>query len=212
VTIDLGAILGSFPRRVPVFPLPDAVLFPGAVMPLHVFEPRYRRMLADALATDRLLAIALLRPCHREEYETRPPFHETVCVGCVLHAERLPDGRSNLAILGVAAGEAREPGEDRPYPTAEVVLAGEVPAGPDLDARVEALFPRIFPGGAGMADLRARLAEILPEEALPAALVNSCAMNAPLLPYDKLPLLRERDPAARLDRLEALLAKEWRWN
>jgi Lon protease-like protein len=209
--IDLNAITGSFPRRVPIFPLPDSVLFPGAVLPLHVFEPRYRRMLADALAGDRLLAMALLKPCAPEEYRTKPPFHETVCVGCVLHAERMPNGRSNIAVLGVAAGTAGEPADDLPYRTAEVALLDERGPAGNLRPLLEEVYGRIFPGG-GVADLASQLAGILPGERIDAAVVNTCAMTSPLRPFDKLRLLREEDAGRRLERLLELLDRPWQWN
>lgn len=76
----------------PVFPLPGAVLMPGEVLPLHIFEPRYRAMLAHVLETeDRLLGIGtLLGP---------EAFHDVVGVGRVIANETLPDGRSNIALV-----------------------------------------------------------------------------------------------------------------
>lgn len=76
----------------PVFPLPGAVLMPGEVLPLHIFEPRYRAMLAHVLATeDRLLGIGTVL--------TGDGFHEVVGVGRVMANEQLPDGRSHIALV-----------------------------------------------------------------------------------------------------------------
>ena len=87
-------------RLVPVFPLPNVVLFPGVVCPLHVFEPRYREMVTDVLAGERLIALALLRPGWEAEYEGAPAVHEVACVGRVAAAEPLRDGRFNILVQG----------------------------------------------------------------------------------------------------------------
>src|SRR5687768_2370471 len=68
---------------VPLFPLPNVVLFPRAVLPLHIFEERYKTMAADALAGDRLVAMALLRPGWEKSYYGRPAIEPVVCVGTI---------------------------------------------------------------------------------------------------------------------------------
>jgi Lon protease-like protein len=85
----------------PIFPLPDAVLFPGALLPLHVFEPRYRAMTADVLAGRKLMAIARLRAGFETDYEGRPPVFATCGVGYVVGSEALPDGRFHILLRGV---------------------------------------------------------------------------------------------------------------
>src|SRR5205085_10289648 len=84
------------------FPLPNLVLFPHVVQPLHIFEPRYRQMTADALASNRLITLVLLRAGFEEESEKRPPLHDTACVGKVLGEQKLEDGRYNLLLRGVS--------------------------------------------------------------------------------------------------------------
>src|SRR5688572_23373591 len=86
----------------PIFPLPDVVLFPGALLPLHVFEPRYRTMTADVLAGARLLAIARLVPGFETDYYGRPPVYATVGIGELISHEALAGGRSNILLRGVA--------------------------------------------------------------------------------------------------------------
>jgi len=73
----------------PLFPLPNVVLFPNVFLPLHIFEPRYREMVADALASDRLIGMVLLRPGSDRDYEGRPPIYPVGCSGVLTHAERL---------------------------------------------------------------------------------------------------------------------------
>ena len=89
------------PDIVPLFPLPGAVLFPDTVLPLHIFEPRYRRMVEDVRAGDGRIAIALLRQGWEEGYEGRPAIHDVGTVGRIRDLEPLPDGRFNLALVGL---------------------------------------------------------------------------------------------------------------
>lgn len=92
----------EIPELVPLFPLPEVVLFPGALLPLHVFEPRYREMTADVLAGSRLLAVSRLRPGFEADYHGRPPVFSTLGVGYVVAGEELPDGRYHILLRGVA--------------------------------------------------------------------------------------------------------------
>lgn len=86
---------------IPVFPLPDVVLFPGVFLPLHIFELRYREMVKDSLAGDRLIGISLLRPGWDHDAEGRPAIYPIGCVGLISHVEELPDGRYNMVLRGV---------------------------------------------------------------------------------------------------------------
>jgi Lon protease-like protein len=85
----------------PLFPLPNVVLFPGVSLPLHIFESRYRQMIADALEGDRLIGMVLLRPGWDHDYDGRPPIYETGCTGLITHVEELPDGRYNIVLRGL---------------------------------------------------------------------------------------------------------------
>ena len=71
------------PATLPLFPLPNVVLFPNVFLPLHIFEPRYRAMVADALKGDRLIGMVLLRPGWESDYEGRPPVFPTGCAGLI---------------------------------------------------------------------------------------------------------------------------------
>jgi Lon protease-like protein len=85
----------------PLFPLPSTVLFPNVFLPLHIFEPRYRQMVGDALSGDRLIGMALLQPGYEPDYEGRPPIYPVGCSGVITHVERLADGRFNLILRGL---------------------------------------------------------------------------------------------------------------
>ena len=90
---------GQF-RGIPLFPLPSVVLFPRAVLPLHIFEDRYRAMTADALTGGRQVAMALLKPGWERDYYARPEIEPVVCVGVILTHELLPDGKYNFLLQG----------------------------------------------------------------------------------------------------------------
>jgi Lon protease-like protein len=110
-----------FTGLVRLFPLPNLVLFPGVVQPLHIFEPRYRQMIEDALAADELVAMALMKPGWEPHYEGRPAIYSTVCIGKIVTHARLDDGRFNLLLQGLQrAAIEREIATDRLYRMAEV--------------------------------------------------------------------------------------------
>ena len=83
------------------------MLFPDAVLPLHIFEPRYRAMLRYALDHDRLIAMALIRPGHSAA-GLEPPLHEVVCVGQVISHEPCPDGRADILLMGLSRARLGE--------------------------------------------------------------------------------------------------------
>src|SRR5216110_384338 len=85
----------------PLFPLPNVVLFPGVFLPLHIFEPRYREMVADTLDGDRMIGMVLLRPGWDRDYEGRPPVFPIGCTGVITHVERLNDGKFNIVLRGI---------------------------------------------------------------------------------------------------------------
>jgi Lon protease-like protein len=197
----------GFSGVVRLFPLPNLVLFPSVIQPLHIFEPRYRRMMADALADDRLLAMALLRPGWEEDYHQAPPIHPVVCVGRVFQEERLPDGRYNLLLHGRARAHViEEIAGDRPYRSGRVRLVEEVSAPaaaePDLRRRLGEQMRRWFAGqSAALAQLRQLLASTL-------ALGALCDVFAFALPVGvelKQELLEEARAEERVRRLLAHL-------
>lgn len=114
------------PPTIPIFPLPNVVLFPNVFLPLHIFESRYRAMVRDALATDRIIGMVLLRPGYERDYEGRPPVYPVGCAGVITHSETLPDGRYNIILKGIE--KFRTTGEDasRPYRLAHVEAIPDV--------------------------------------------------------------------------------------
>jgi Lon protease-like protein len=118
--------LDDFRGRARLFPLPNLVLFPCVVQPLHIFETRYRQLMDDALKDDRLIGMALLQPGWEAEYHKSPPIHPVICLGRVHKEERLPDGRWNLLLHGLARARVEnEVKADRLYRVARVRLVEE---------------------------------------------------------------------------------------
>lgn len=98
----------------PLFPLPRLVLLPTQLLPLHVFEPRYRALVEHCLATDRLLGLATLRD--GTEHDAVPAIHDLVGIGRIVRHQSLPDGRSNLLLAYVGALRVAEELEvDTPF-------------------------------------------------------------------------------------------------
>lgn len=117
-----GGSLEEALSAIPVFPLPQVVLFPEAVLPLHVFEPRYRTMLQDCLATHRAMVVA--RIIGGEDEHGRPRIAPIAGGGLVIEHQQLPDGRSNIVLLGQARLrlEELEPDDSRPYRMARATI------------------------------------------------------------------------------------------
>jgi Lon protease-like protein len=109
----------------PIFPLPNVVLFPNVFLPLHIFEPRYREMVADALASDRMIGMVLLRPGWEHEYDATPAVYSVGCTGVMTHADRLTDGRYNIVLRGIERFRIVEEDHQRAYRRATVEAFAE---------------------------------------------------------------------------------------
>lgn len=99
---DDRAALEAFNGSARLFPLPNLVHFPGVDQGLHIFEHRYRQMTADAIATDQLVALVLLKPDWEADYDSKPGIERVACLGRILDAEKLEDGRYNYRLRGLA--------------------------------------------------------------------------------------------------------------
>lgn len=111
----------DLPPVVPVFPLPGVVLFPHLVLPLHLFEQRYRQLAADAIEGPGLIAMALLKSGFEPLYYTQcAPIHPILCLGRILASERLADGNYNLLLRGVIRARVLEEIREPPYRRARV--------------------------------------------------------------------------------------------
>lgn len=109
------------PNRVPVFPLPNVVFFPKTYLPLHVFEPRYRRMVADVTMGSQCIAMALLKEGWEPDYyKKNPAIYPALCIGRIVSVQPLPDGRSNILLQGLERCEILEEHFDKPYREATI--------------------------------------------------------------------------------------------
>ena len=191
-----GAV--TLPEVIPVFPLQDVMLFPNVSRPLHIFEPRYRAMVADALDGDRLIGMVMFEPGYEAEYEGRPPVFPIGCAGVITEVEELPDGRYLIVLRGLVKFRILDEDRSRSYRLArvealpELVDDAELAALGDLRAALEAILIAARDGGAPPADL--------PDEDL----VNGLAQYAPMAPADRLRLLEAPGPLARAEALVEL--------
>jgi uncharacterized protein len=191
------------PSVLPLFPLPNVVLFPEVSLPLHVFEPRYREMLADALEGERLIGMVLLKAGFEAEYEGRPPVYPIGCAGLVTHAERLPDGRSNIVLQGLEKFRVLDERDDRAYRRAHVEPLAEWPSDRAREPlrgarrRLEALVaPLVERAGAEL-----KIPPTISDEEL----VNALAQYLPLEAVEKQALLEQDGVLARCHALIDLL-------
>lgn len=198
----------EFSGRLPLFPLPDVVLFPHALLPLHVFESRYRTMTAEALEGERLIGMALLRPGWEPHYQGNPPIHDVVGIGRIVDGTRLADGRYNLLLLGVARARVLEEVRQEPYRMARAELLRDVPPqGAGLD-RLQKLLVAFY-----LQQVRdaASTPIVPPPDDIPlGALCDLLLGTLPLPSETRMSFLREIDVAARARRLVALLERPGR--
>jgi Lon protease-like protein len=187
---------------IPVFPLPDVVLFPGVFLPLHVFESRYRELVRDSLAGDRLIGIALLRPGWTHERDGQPAIYPVGCVGLISHIEALDDGRYNLVLRGVEKFRVvREEDAVRPYRRASVDYVEERMTSADHEA--------VRQRRHHLERLLATVADA-PEQTFPSNLsdeevINALAQYLDLEPIERQALLEQEGVARRCEALIELL-------
>ena len=104
-------------ESLPVFPLPRVVFFPGATLPLHLFEPRYRAMVEDCIEHGpRAMAVTMLGPGWEMDYDGRPPIHTIAGAGRIIHHQKRTNGTYDLLLQGMCRVKLEElPADDRPY-------------------------------------------------------------------------------------------------
>jgi uncharacterized protein len=192
--------VSALPPVIPLFPLGDVVLFPRLPVPLHIFEPRYRRMVADAIAGSRVVGMVLLRPGWETDYEGRPPVFESGCAGRIDRWEELPDGRFNIVLLGLSRFRVLEEHAGQPYRLASVEALPDEPGG------VEALAA----ARERLVELVARVADVTTTAVARPDLshelfVNALAQSLELDPLEKQALLDCDGVVARYGRLASIL-------
>lgn len=191
--------------KVGLFPLPNVVLFPAQHLSLHVFEPRYRKLVSDVIEQGSRLAVPRLEPGYDSNYYGAPPVFEVCGVGLITEYARLPDGRFNIVVLGLGRVRIVEELRSEPYRVARVeALADRAPRTPmvaeTLRAELLKLVRRTAPHLTGPAkDLEGRLRS--------ASDAGECAdiLAGTLIedPDERQSLLEELDPTRRLTTLIA---------
>jgi hypothetical protein len=194
------------PSAIPLFPLPDVVLFPDVSLPLRIFEPRYRAMVADALKGDRIIGMVLLRPGYEADYEGRPPIFAVGCAGVITQVEELPNGEYTLVLRGLQKFEVTREDSGGAYRVAHITPRPEPPSGEPQLAALRAERQRVETLLAGVAD---RLGiDPVPATLSDAGLVIGLAQILDLTPLEWQALLELDGVLERLrslaDRLEAV--------
>jgi len=177
----------------PIFPLPDVIFFPNTLMPLHVFEARYRAMVMDVLARDRRLAIVKLMPGFEPTYAGKPAVHAVAGAGEIVSWERLATGRYNILVKG--EWRVRIEGE-RPSDTLYRIVSAQ---------KLEEIAPTTDVSAA-LARIRTACGRLLqaldrPPDLLDTALAEG---QAPGVIADRIAAAVVPDPAARQELLETL--------
>ena len=191
------------PSTIPIFPLPNVVLFPNVFLPLHIFEPRYRAMVADALKGDRIIGMTLLRPGFEGDYDGRPSVYPVGCAGLITHSEPLPDGRYNIVLRGMEKFRVVAEDASRPYRLAHIEAMPESLAEADKQEirarrqRLEAILAATIERSSG----EPRFPPAVPDDDL----VNALAQYLPLDPLERQALLECDGIAARCRALIELL-------
>ena len=188
------------PLLLPLFPLPDTVLFPGMPLPLHIFEHRYRKMVEDVLATGGSVGMSLLKPGWEEDYEGRPPIYPIGCSGTIDQHERLEDGRYNIVLRARSRYRVLEEHEGEPYRLARVETLSDEPG--DADA-LDRLRKQVLTTIARAADGPKSL--VLQGELPHELLVNALSQSLGLRPVEKQSLLDCDTLEARYERLLEIL-------
>jgi ATP-dependent Lon protease len=194
-----------------LFPLPNLVLFPHVMQPLHVFEPRYRELVEEALDGDRLMALSLLSPGWEKDYEGRPPVYPTACLSMIAKHTRLEDGRYNLLLVGVRRIQiTRELPPKKPFRLAEATIAEDefpkelAPARPALQRRLIERFRGLLPQ---VPEAREQLEQLLREEVPLGILTDIMSYTLDLDVAVKIKLLAEPNVDRRAETLIELLSQ-----
>ena len=193
----------ALPERIPIFPLPNVVLFPDVFLPLHIFEPRYRDMVADAIDGDRVIGMVLLRDGWERHAGPNPPVFPIGCAGRITHVATLPDGRYNIVLRGIHRFRVRDEDHSRAYRIAGVeVVPDHSIAG--RQERLQADRQRLENLLGRQASETAATSRI-PQGMADAELVNVLSQYLELEPIERQALLEKDDPCERCAALIDLL-------
>jgi uncharacterized protein len=192
--------IDSLPATIPIFPLDDVFVFPNILLPLNIFEPRYREMVADALKGDRVIGMVQLRPGYEPDYEGRPPVFAIGCAGVITQFDQLPDGRYTILLRGLVKFRILGEDQSRPYRLARVEPVPEEP-----DEKERAALPKqrqrligLMPPGS----------EPVPRDIADEDVINALAQFSRINALERQTLLELSGPLRRAEALIKLLEKK----
>lgn len=187
--------LKGFMGTAPIFPLPNVVFFPRTFLPLYIFEPRYRQMVADAETGEKLICMTLLKPGWQEDYEDAPPIHTLGTLGYMEFKNDRSDGTSNILLVGLTKVSIKEVESDEAYRVAELAPIPESRGEEDTELLKEKVF-RAFErmsAGSGFPRIPQQFKEAIDFEMA----VNFLAAHLPIEAEEKQKLLELEDVALR---------------
>jgi Lon protease-like protein len=128
LTIDLSGVadLSNFSGLVPLFPLATVVFFPNTLLPLHVFEPRYKQMINDVINDERIIGMVLLKPQWEKNYYGNPEIYDVACMGRIVSSEPVEDGKFNIVLYGLKRIRIVEIVKNHPYRVARVKILEDI--------------------------------------------------------------------------------------
>jgi Lon protease-like protein len=186
----------DLPTIIPIFPLPNFVLFPGLTAPLHIFEPRYREMIADVSQRDGIIGMTMLKGDWERDYYSYPDVYQIGCAGRISTLAALPDGRYNLMLEGISEFRVLREMRDHAYRTAEIEWRTTAPSALEIEPAamedLHELFVRFL--GAPAKDLWHSLVD---ERGLHGAgLINFICFHLDVHPIEKQTLLEAGESRA----------------
>ncbi len=193
--------------RLPIFPLPNVVFFPGTLLSLHIFEPRYKQMVSDALREERRIGMALLRSGWEADYYENPEIYPIGVVGQIVDEQKLRGDEYNIQLSGHSRYKIVEMLQEKPYRVARVQLLQDRVPGPECVVRISRELISCFSEGS-----QGRLppgSDIAVLEKLDfSTLVNSICSSLKLSVYEKQSLLELKDLKVRAETTLTVL-KKW---
>jgi Lon protease-like protein len=196
---DLAPALSALP----LFPLPT-VLFPGAMLPLHIFEPRYRQMIRDALESHRALAVVLIQNPALVDEHGHPAIAEVAGAGVIVDHAELPSGRFNVLVRGRARVRIAELPFVEPYRRAEAIILNP----PAIDVPQIDITALISAASAFTARVRERDPSFefpLPRDVPASQIADLCAHHLVLDARERQQILETLDPVSRVRRVAEAL-------
>lgn len=179
----------DLPNIIPLFPLPNFVLFPGLGVPLHIFEPRYREMVNDVAQTHSIIGMLMLKGDWERDYYAYPDIYAIGCAGKIAALSKLPDGRFNLMLQGLSEFRVLREIRQHSYRLAEVEWCPVPSARLELDERAMMTLHQLLGGFLGEA-ANGVWKSLVEERGLRgAALINSICFHLDIAPIEKQTLL-----------------------